>query len=80
METRERLHRVIAKTNDAQDAVEGAVVRNWVVVADWVGTDGRKWMTHVASEDASTWEVVGLLTTAADAYRNIVASGDDDDD
>ena len=78
MNTQERLHRVIARTNDVQDAVEGAVVRNWVVVADWVGTDGRKWLTHVASEDASNWEVVGLLTTAADSYRNIVA-GDDEE-
>lgn len=78
MDTQERLHRVISKTNDAQDAVEGAVLRNWVVVADWVGVDGQKWLTHTSSENASAWESVGLLQTALDSYRNVVARDDDD--
>ena len=79
MDTQERLQRVIAKTNDAPDEVRGAVLRNWVVVADWVGIDGQKWMTHTASENTASWEVVGLLQSASDAYRNIVASDGDED-
>ena len=78
MNTQERLHRVIAKTNDAADAIEGAVLRNWVVVADWVGVDGQKWLTHTSSENASSWETVGLLQAALDDARNITATGDDD--
>ena len=78
MNTTERLHRVIAKTNKDNDVVQGAVVRNWVVIADWVGVDGEKYMTHCVSDGTTSWEVVGLLQTASDHYRNITATEEDD--
>lgn len=78
MDSQDRLQRVISKTNDSPDSsIEGAVLRNWVVVADWVGVDGDKWLSHIANKDSSAWEIVGLLQTAMDERRNIVA-GDDD--
>lgn len=78
MDNQDRLHRVISKTNTQAETLEGAVLRNWVVVADWVGIDGDKWMSHIANKDSSSWEVVGLLQTAMDERRNIVA-GDEED-
>lgn len=80
MSIREQLHKAIEEANDTQeDEVKGAVLKSWVVVASWVGTDGNPWLTHSHDELSPAWERIGMLQTVSDMYRNIVATGDEDE-
>ena len=64
----EMLHKAIQSISSAtdDDPIEGAFLRNWIVIGDWVSPAGERWLTGFRSEDVTSWEVTGMLTEALD--------------
>lgn len=46
-----------------QDAPGGGVLVGWVLVAEWMGTDGERWLSRLAM-DLPSWQVRGYLNEA----------------
>lgn len=68
--TQDHLHEAIQQTNDDNNEVAGALLLNWVVVAEWAAVDGHKWMTHIYGKNATVWGTKGMLHQVLDGMRD----------
>jgi hypothetical protein len=46
--TRKRLHDAIQETNDSDPDLEGAVLKAWVLVAEWINADGEPFLSTIS--------------------------------
>jgi hypothetical protein len=63
----EVLAEAIAATSPAVDS-DGAVCTGWVLVAEWVGSDGGYLMSRLCDGTSPVWRVKGLLCEALDDW------------
>lgn len=51
---RERVHQAIGEAtpfgDDGEDLPDGGVLTGWVMVAEWQGTDGNRWLSKLSSD------------------------------
>lgn len=61
---------------------DGAVLTGFVLVIEWVDTDGERWLQREHPPESTVWQRLGLLEAAAAAERhsmgNWPTSGDDE--
>jgi hypothetical protein len=81
---RSRLHEAIAVETpfDSDDEPDAAVVTGWVLVAEWRGTDGNRWLSKVSSDATGdrglpSWTERGLC---GEVVNNWPDSADEEDD
>lgn len=66
---RKRLHDSIQGTNDQDDEVQGAVLIGFVVVGEWMDSEGGRWLTRMDGTNGgeaalTTWQSQGYLHNA----------------
>lgn len=66
----QRLHNSIQAYTEQEEGVEGAYLRHWIIIADWVAPDGSKWLSHDESDDVTPWELRGMVDEAMDMIAN----------
>jgi hypothetical protein len=44
--------------------IEGALLTGWVIVAEYISPDGKKWLSRMDSEDLTQWLRQGMLHDA----------------
>lgn len=78
-ELREALQRVVG-----DDAVPDKVLTGYIVVAEWSGADGERWLTQTAGdvndEGPPVWTVEGWLWHALQSARETAAEPGEDDE
>jgi hypothetical protein len=79
---REHLHEAVQSTIQMDEEMpEGAMLRGWAVVAEWVAPDNRAWITYINGgadgEGLAEWQSDGLLHHAL--YRMAAVPDDEDD-
>ncbi len=65
------VHEILQKTSHDVNIIEGAFLTKWVIVTEWASPDGGRMLAHMAHEDATVWDLFGMLraaTKAAERY------------
>lgn len=57
----EAVHAAIQANPPADFVEKGALLTQWVVVAEWVTSDGQKWLSRMESEGLTAWDRKGML-------------------
>jgi hypothetical protein len=59
----DRIHSAIQASDtlsdDVSDDLRGAVLVGWGCVAEWMSTDGERWLSKMAMDGCPTWQVKG---------------------
>jgi hypothetical protein len=63
---REELHGAIQASAAHNDDIEGAMLKGWVTIAEWVAPDGERWLSVAAAgsspaDPAPDWQIQGYL-------------------
>lgn len=62
MSERSRLHDAIAEyTPDITEATGGAVLTGWVVIAEWMDADGKRYLSNCIAENTTPWTARGMM-------------------
>ena len=84
---RQRLHETIAIENpfEAEDEPDAAVVTGWVLIAEWQGVDGNRWLSKVSSDASGdrglpSWTERGLCSEIVHHWPDPVEEDDEEDD
>ena len=84
---RQRLHEAVAVENpfSGDDEPDAAVVTGWVLIAEWQGTDGNRWLSKVSSDASGdrglpSWTERGLCSEVVSNWPDEVSDDDGDDD
>jgi len=78
---RKTLAEAIQSTHDSDDSLEGAVLVGFVVVAEWMDPEGKRWLSSSdgsgnGEEGLVTWQTRGYLSERLYDWECV---GEDDD-
>lgn len=73
-DSQREVHERIADSLAEEDDLEDGVLTNWVVIAECATPDGSRWISRLTSEDATTWQIEGMLHHALYSWM-----GDEDE-
>ena len=59
--SREAVHAAIQANPPPEFVEKGALLTQWAVVAEWVTSDGEKWLSRLESEGLTAWDRKGML-------------------
>lgn len=83
---REALHAAIQTTAAKQDDLEGSALVGWVLVAEWMDGEGKKWLSRITGDPNGNagpeWQIQGYLHNALfhdDDFDDIETDEDGDD-
>ena len=63
-ERRDRIHALLQELGPPDDEQAGGLLIGWVLVMEWVDTNGEKWLSRGHSAEISTWHASGLYHEA----------------
>lgn len=55
----------------------GAFLTGWVLIAEWVDTDGKRWLSRRMADDTTPWAADGMFHAG---LSDDWADGDEDDE
>jgi hypothetical protein len=76
----DRLQEALTGVEQHDDALRSGMLNGWVVVSEWLGVDGDRYLDVLTSHDARTWEVLGWLNYAAENAKVQIQGFYDDDE
>jgi len=56
----EVIHEAIQSSTEDSD-LAGGLLTGWVLVCEWMNTDGALWMSRLTSDGLPTWRSDGML-------------------
>lgn len=81
-ERRERIHELLDELALEVDG-EPSLLYGWALVAEWSATDGKRWLSYLASdaqaEPAPTWQAQGYLHNALHDWPSAYTESNDED-
>lgn len=73
----ERIHAALQECRpEVEDGLgpdDGSLVVGWVVVSEWMATDGQRWLTKLTHENCTTWQQQGYLHNALNTSWDVEA-------
>jgi hypothetical protein len=65
-DARKQVHEIVQSTNDSQPDLDGSILTNWVLIAEWSDVEGERWLSRLTGcsggEDSPpNWQSEGML-------------------
>jgi len=63
------LQQLLTGEHQPDEALRQGLLNGWVIVSEWVGRDGDRYIDLLTSHDARTWETLGWLAYGTEHAR-----------
>lgn len=77
-ESRDRLHLAVQNESEWLSERDGSLLVGWILVSEWMDSDGDRWLSEAADEHSTMWNRMGYLTASLETHKEKWEAKSDD--